>query len=201
MWREDLELLLVDLFPGPELHAFVSGWGAGDHGPHLPADTVPPTEIARKAVARLEQAGQVDAALFDALGDRFPRRRAEVDRVRGAWERRSVALPRTAPPGPFRHLDDDTLKRVKGAILSGGLATQADALLAGIDPRWVATLAAPPQPMARLLATLQALNTVQALPDGQVPLATWLQNAADLVWGRPEAAVFEEARDRLRSSS
>jgi endonuclease G len=99
----------------------------------------------------------------------------------------------------FRHLPDALIREVHGAAVTLSLAVGAqDALLAGLPARFVAGLAVRSRPDARLLEALFALNGIERLADGSVPLEVWLRNAALLSPSREESKVFERALGALR---
>jgi hypothetical protein len=77
------------------------------------------------------------------------------------------------------------------AAMSAGL-TRAG-LLVGIHPGFVASLRIGSSPSEQLLLDLAAINGVERLTDGSVPLRAWLGNAVSLLAGRPESQVFAEA--------
>lgn len=123
-------------------------------------------------------------AHFGRLDD-LPRLAAQVER----WRPRS----RDVADRPMRRLPADRIQALYTAAVACGLASQQDALLAGLPGAYTATLPHAGQPAARLLQTLHALNDVPALADGMVPLAVWLQNAATLTSASPDARVFKDA--------
>ena len=91
---------------------------------------------------------------------------------------------------------DQTLELHK-AIVSAHLAGSRQALLAGVDPGFVASL---PQTAAfgeQILTDLTELNSVGSLADGSIPLETWLKNALNLAGPRRESALFRRALDEL----
>lgn len=95
-------------------------------------------------------------------------------------------------------LDEDELHRVHAAAVSAGLASSRDALFAGVNRSFAASLPLTPSPGAQVLIDLHQMNKVDRLLDGQQPLAIWLRNAVTLAGALPEAAVFAEALKRLR---
>lgn len=100
---------------------------------------------------------------------------------------------------PF--LDQTTILELHAAALSADLTRSRDALLVGIDARFIASLALASSPGTQLLLDLGALNTAGALTDGTVPLHIWLTNAAHSAGLRREAVVFARARDRVKSAA
>jgi hypothetical protein len=99
---------------------------------------------------------------------------------------------------PF--LDQTTILELHAAALSAHLSRSRDALLVGIDARFVASLALASSPGTQLLLDLGALNTVGSLLDGTVPLHIWLTNAAHSAGLRQEAAIFARARDQVKAA-
>ena len=96
-----------------------------------------------------------------------------------------------------RHLPDARLQALYAAAIATHLASQQDALLAGLPPSYTATLPTSGSSAARLLQTLHTLNAVAALTDGTVPLAIWLRNAATLTTAQTEQRVFVAALSEL----
>jgi hypothetical protein len=108
-----------------------------------------------------------------------------------------------------RARDSSSARRLLGQeILSHEelLQLHAAAVSAGLDP--AALIAAAPAPLAasfpqqahphaQLLSDLHELNRVGRIAGGQSPLRTWLQTAASLAEGRPEASVFRAALAKL----
>ena len=81
--------------------------------------------------------------------------------------------------------------------IQAGLADKQVALFAGIDEHLRAKVAKGPSPGDSLLADLAMLNEVGVLPDGSVPLRTWVSNAIMLTKPRAEADVFERILEKL----
>ena len=100
---------------------------------------------------------------------------------------------------PF--LDQTTILELQEAAVSAHLSRGRDALLVGIDVRFVASLALSTSPGTQILLDLGALNTAGALIDGTVPLHIWLTNAARSAGPRQEAAIFARARDRVKAAA
>lgn len=73
-----------------------------------------------------------------------------------------------------------------------------NSLLARIDARFVATLPTGMSRGGQILRDLSALNAVEALDDGTIPLEIWIENATILAGLRPEARVFKAALHHLR---
>src|SRR5438552_3525702 len=101
----------------------------------------------------------------------------------------------------FKHLPDDRIQAIYAAAVATGLASQQDALLAGLPPAYTATLPSSGAPAARLLHALHALNAVPELADGMVPIAVWLRNAATITATQSEQQIFQSALDELQAAS
>jgi hypothetical protein len=100
---------------------------------------------------------------------------------------------------PF--LDQTTILALHAAALSADLSRSRDALLVGIDARFIASLALASSPGTQLFLDLGALNAAGSLTDGTVPLHIWLTNAAHFAGRRREGAVFARARDQVMSNA
>ena len=83
------------------------------------------------------------------------------------------------------------------AAVQIGLAQSRTAMMSGIAPGFVASLATAASPAAQLLQDLHALNSVGSLEDGTLPLKIWLQNAVTLSGPRRESAVFRRALEQI----
>lgn len=95
-------------------------------------------------------------------------------------------------------LSHHTILELHAAIISAQLVASRSALLAGLDPRFVAGLPIAPTLSDQILADLDSMNQTGTLADGSVPLATCLQNAMARAAGKPEEAVFRDALARCR---
>lgn len=112
----------------------------------------------------------------------------------------AATYPPPAPPpmAPSRvpgrtSLPYPTLLAVHEAAVRAGLPRTRGALFGGIDTALVAAFPGSDNPAAQLLTDLDELNKLGRIPDGSVPLATWLSNALTLVGPRREASVFQDA--------
>lgn len=94
-------------------------------------------------------------------------------------------------------LGSEEIQRLYDTAVDLGLADERPALLGGLSAQYKASLCTDPTPAAQMLADLHALNDVDCLDDGTVPLGQWLRNAASLVCARPEGALFRDALVRL----
>jgi hypothetical protein len=95
--------------------------------------------------------------------------------------------------GNARLLEHEEILKVRAAVISAGLIGSRTALLAGMDPAFVAELYDAPAPGQQALTDLDTMNTAGSLADGTTPLATWLSNAIALTEHRKEAKVFQRA--------
>lgn len=105
--------------------------------------------------------------------------------------------PFPAPVAPPRLLSETLLREIHGAVLSAGLSRSA--LLASLDRRLASGLRTAPSASEQIWEDLTALNAIDALPDGSVPLRTWLETAAHLAYPRREAATFQKAIQALKA--
>jgi hypothetical protein len=96
-------------------------------------------------------------------------------------------------------LDHASILNVHKAALRAGLMGSRDALLAGIDRRFVYRITRASSPSDQLLIDLDELNDAEVLDDGTVPLAQWLQNASHLGEARREVSVFQNALEVIES--
>ncbi len=95
-------------------------------------------------------------------------------------------------------LSHDEILELHAAIVSARLLGSRTALLAGLDPDFVAGLPQAAAPGAQVLTDLDALNAGGECTDGTTSLETWLRNAVALVGPRSKADVFRRALERLR---
>ncbi len=65
------------------------------------------------------------------------------------------------------------------------------------NPAFVASLPTESTPTAQLLSDLRALNAIEVLEDGTVPVRIWLMNARTLASSRRESVIFQRALDRI----
>src|SRR5262245_54192377 len=98
----------------------------------------------------------------------------------------------------FRHhLPHEDISALYNAAIAAGLTAQRTGLLEHIDPAFVAGLSTNPSPAGQIYTDLHALNALEALADGSVPLHTWLANARNLTASRSESALFQSTLARL----
>ncbi|MEX0167855.1 trypsin-like peptidase domain-containing protein [Streptomyces sp. LMG1-1-1.1] len=98
---------------------------------------------------------------------------------------------------PF--LPQEELVRVRNAAMEAGLADRAlrPALLKGIPGYFTATLEPLDDPREQAHADLNAMNQVERLLDGLVPLEIWLHNAIEHVREQGPRAVLQGALDAV----
>ncbi|MCX5394375.1 trypsin-like peptidase domain-containing protein [Streptomyces sp. NBC_00094] len=98
---------------------------------------------------------------------------------------------------PF--LPQEELVRVRNAAMEAGLADRAlrPELLKGIPGHFTATLEPLGDPLAQAHSDLNAMNWVERLIDGLVPLEIWLHNAIEQTRERGPRAVLQGALDTV----
>ncbi|MFB6838391.1 trypsin-like peptidase domain-containing protein [Streptomyces sp. NPDC056361] len=98
---------------------------------------------------------------------------------------------------PF--LPQEELVRIRNAAMEAGLADRAlrPALLKGIPGYFTATLEPLDDPREQAHADLNAMNQVERLLDGLVPLEIWLHNAIEHVHEQGPRAVLQGALDAV----
>ncbi|MER5205545.1 trypsin-like peptidase domain-containing protein [Streptomyces sp. NPDC002825] len=132
--------------------------------------------------------------------------RATAPAARGAEEGPRTGLWTRPPPNaagaalrkvPF--LPQEELVRVRNAALEAGLADRAlrPALLKGIPGHFTATLEPLDDPLEQAHADLNAMNQVERLVDGLVPLEIWLHNAIEQTHEQGPRAVLQGALDAV----
>jgi hypothetical protein len=85
--------------------------------------------------------------------------------------------------------------RIHAAAVTAGLASNRDALLAGVPHALRTSIPTATSPSAQLLTDLDSLNRVDPVLGEVAPLHTWLLNATALTQERAEVCVFREATD------
>ncbi|MFI9051400.1 trypsin-like peptidase domain-containing protein [Streptomyces sp. NPDC053427] len=95
------------------------------------------------------------------------------------------------------YLSPDEIQQVLDATLETGLADPAlrSLLFDGIMLRYHSTLPRLPAPGQQVHADLNAMNRVERLVDGSVPLEIWLRNAVAQTTEAAPLAVFQRALD------
>lgn len=106
--------------------------------------------------------------------------------------RPAAAAPNAGVASPGQALPDDLLFELQTAVINAGLVGSRGALLAGLDPTFVASLPGAPNPAAQLRTDLVELNRA-VLADGTRPIRVWLRNADQLAGPRIEARTFRRA--------
>ncbi|WP_405859486.1 trypsin-like peptidase domain-containing protein [Streptomyces sp. NBC_00090] len=98
---------------------------------------------------------------------------------------------------PF--LPQEELIRVRNAAMEAGLADRAlrPALLRGIPEHFTATLQPLSDPLHQIHADLNAMNQVERLIDGLVPLEIWLHNAIEQTHEQGPRTVLQGALDTV----
>jgi Effector-associated domain 5/WD domain, G-beta repeat len=115
-----------------------------------------------------------------------------------------ISLPAPHPPAPTpipfrRHLSHEDITALHATAVELHLASSRTALLAGIAPAYADSLPTDPSPSKQLSLDLEAMNQVEKLADGTVPLRLWLSTALRLTSVHSESAVFQRALDRIAS--
>ena len=82
--------------------------------------------------------------------------------------------------------------RIHAAAVTAGLASNRDALLAGVPHALRTSIPTATSPSAQLLTDLDSLNRVAPVRGEVAPLQTWLLNATALTQERAEFRVFRE---------
>jgi endonuclease G len=102
----------------------------------------------------------------------------------------------------FRYLSDQQLKELQQALVEANLfrPEAQDAMRSSIVPFYQAMLPISTLPNVQLTLTLNQLNRVHNLVDGDVPLAQFLDVAAILATGTRAAGVIERMLDIIRYS-
>jgi hypothetical protein len=98
------------------------------------------------------------------------------------------------------YLNADEINRLTSAALEGGLIGVPRAtLLAGIRPGFVAGLAVIEIPLNQFINDLVAINQVERMAGGEVPLQTFLQNCSARLklTGRAQAGEFDQALSKV----
>ncbi len=97
-------------------------------------------------------------------------------------------------------MDQIDIHKLLEAAISADLMDQRSALLAGIDPKAVATLPRESRPDVQILSDLTRLRDASRRTTGSAPLVLWLRNAVLLAELREQVSVFREALDHLLSA-
>ena len=98
----------------------------------------------------------------------------------------------------FEYLKNDELAQVVDAVVSAGLDRKRALLVGGIDRQYVASLPEIPTPRDQVASDARAMNSLEVLLDGTVPLAIYLRNAAGSTRSPREHQIFERALSKVR---
>ncbi|MEU7071206.1 trypsin-like peptidase domain-containing protein [Streptomyces narbonensis] len=182
-------------------------------GPHDPADATPDPHDRRAPTGARPAPPPPPPPL--PPGHLRPAPHPLPDSATGSWAtprmagralRGSVGLWTQPPPDaagaalrkePF--LPQEELIRVRNAAMEAGLADRAlrPALLKGIPAHFTATLQPLNDPLEQAHADLNAMNQVERLIDGLVPLEIWLHNAIEQTREQGPRAVLQGALDTV----
>ena len=98
--------------------------------------------------------------------------------------------------------DHGRILEIAERAISLGLATERDALMAGLNPAFLATLPTAAQPNAQVMMDLSKLNQTPAIEGGVIPLEQWLRTASFFVSARPdEQKFFRDLADAVARKS
>lgn len=102
----------------------------------------------------------------------------------------------------FAYLTSAQLGELEKAAVNTGLILKPRMLLfRDVRPSYVGFLPTNPAPLDQLRLDLIALNAVERLEDGSVPLARYLANAADEIRDLPDAKVFRQYENDINNRS
>ncbi|MFD3998425.1 trypsin-like peptidase domain-containing protein [Streptomyces sp. NPDC058583] len=135
-------------------------------------------------------------------GTGFERGSAEAGGAAGGGGGLWTRPPPTAAGAALRKepfLRQQELVRVRNAAMEAGLADRAvrSSLLKGIPGNFTATLEPLDDPREQIHADLNAMNQVERLIDGLVPLEIWLHNAIEQTRDPGPRAVLQGALDTV----
>lgn len=101
------------------------------------------------------------------------------------------------------HFPVPRLREFRDAAMSAGVGIpeKRDLLLAGIDSLITSDLKLYSGPRDQIYGDLIALNRIERVADGSVPILIWLDNAEDQAKPRPQAAIFGNARDEVAAQT
>src|SRR5262245_20895871 len=97
------------------------------------------------------------------------------------------------------YLSGAEIGRIRQALIGANLATTGalDAMAASLLPAYRVNLPINPAPGIQLMAWLQLMNQVHNLRNGDVPLAQFLDVAANLATGTEAADVLDQALQKI----
>lgn len=93
--------------------------------------------------------------------------------------------------------DDDDIDALFNAVVNAGLATERNALFAGVPPLYYGKIPQSGSSVAQVRVDLGRLNNDAPLADGRVPFRSWLRNALAMSEGTAEGEVFRNALIKL----
>ncbi|MFO0761427.1 MAG: effector-associated domain EAD1-containing protein [Byssovorax sp.] len=96
-----------------------------------------------------------------------------------------------------KHFSTDEILTLHRAAVQVGLGAHRGTLLGDIHPGFVASMAIAASPSTQILTDLHALNDVEKLTDGTIPMAVWLKHAVEIVSPRPEEEIFRRHLERF----
>lgn len=95
-------------------------------------------------------------------------------------------------------LEDKDLRAVRTAMTNGGIGlTQRADQLYLINPVIAASLPIRDNAYDQIFSDLRNLNTYTNMPDGSIPLLTYLENSVDKLFGKPEAEVLQDMVEKV----
>ncbi|WP_426367313.1 trypsin-like peptidase domain-containing protein [Streptomyces sp. E-08] len=161
--------------------------------------------VARQALALRDGSGDLLLGVASAM-DAGPAAHTAVPAGPGAEQGPRTGLWTRPPPNAagaalrkVPYLPQEELVRVRNAAMEAGLADRAlrPALLKGIPGYFTATLEPLADPREQAHADLNAMNQVERLLDGLVPLEIWLHNAVEQTREQGPRAVLQGALDAV----
>jgi endonuclease G len=100
----------------------------------------------------------------------------------------------------FYYLSSEEIRELVTAAKDSRLILkQRELLFQFIDPGYWGTLNQDPAPLEQFRADLGSLNRVERVEDNTVPLAIYLDNAADLIDPLPEAKIFRKYQNKVQN--
>ncbi|WP_284581180.1 trypsin-like peptidase domain-containing protein [Streptomyces sp. 2P-4] len=152
-------------------------------------------ELARRLLVLRDDRGDLVSGVAAAMAAAAPGTARPVDPADTGKER----LPRGLDRMNDTYLPREDILRLRDTALETGLADPSTRplLLAGIMPRYRGVLPVLAAPGAQVQSDLEAMNRVERLVDGSVPLEIWLRNAVAQTAEAGPLAVFQSALDRV----
>ncbi|CAL9362311.1 hypothetical protein SUDANB120_00692 [Streptomyces sp. enrichment culture] len=155
-------------------------------------------ELARRLIVLRDDHGDLVSGVAAAMGVAVRRPdKAEVEQV--SPDTGKEPPPRGVDRMNFFYLPREDIIRLRNTALETGLAdpSMRPLLLAGIMPRYRGVLPFLAAPGAQVQSDLEAMNRVERLVDGSVPLEIWLRNAVAQTAEAGPLAVFQSALDEV----